>query len=81
MCKSAFEGNILRLLRNEIQYELQRCPSTKVFLFKFRFYNLLVQKVNNSKKNVNGFCLVFFFMDKVLFGYERLDLIINIFDV
>ena len=79
MCKSAFEGNILRLLRNEIQFELQRCPSAKVFLFKFMFYNLLVQKVNNSKKMLMGF--FFFWMDKVLFGYERLDLIINIFDV
>lgn len=29
MRKSAFEGNILRLLRNEIQYELQRCPPTQ----------------------------------------------------
>jgi hypothetical protein len=28
-----------------------------------------------------GFVWLFFFMDKVLFGYERLDLIINIFDV
>ncbi|KAL6559772.1 hypothetical protein OROGR_004889 [Orobanche gracilis] len=26
MRKSAFEGNILRLIRNEIQYELDRSP-------------------------------------------------------
>ncbi|KAM7483585.1 hypothetical protein LguiB_008168 [Lonicera macranthoides] len=29
MRKSAFEGNILRLLRNEIQYELERSPPTQ----------------------------------------------------
>lgn len=30
MRKYAFEGNILRLLRNEIQYELERSPPTEV---------------------------------------------------
>lgn len=30
MRKSAFEGNILRLLRNEIQYELERSPPVQV---------------------------------------------------
>jgi len=36
MRKSAFEGNILRLLRNEIQYELQSSPPNDVrFLFPF----------------------------------------------
>lgn len=32
MRKLAFEGNIIRLLRNEIQYELERSPPTQVFL-------------------------------------------------
>ena len=35
MRKSAFEGNILRLLRNEVQYELQRSTPTQVFFFFF----------------------------------------------
>lgn len=30
MRKSAFEGNMLRLLRNEIQYELDRSPPNQV---------------------------------------------------
>lgn len=30
MRKSAFEGNMLRLLRNEIQYELDRSPPNEV---------------------------------------------------
>ncbi|CAK9186811.1 unnamed protein product [Ilex paraguariensis] len=29
MRKSAFEGNIIRLLRNEIQYELDRSPPSQ----------------------------------------------------
>lgn len=32
MQKSAFEGNILRLLRNEIRYELEHSPPTQVLL-------------------------------------------------
>jgi len=44
MRKEAFEGNILRLLRNEIQYELQSASTFKVcFLFSFssNFYLLI----------------------------------------
>lgn len=35
MRKSAFEGNILRLLRNEIQYELERSSPKQVFSIIF----------------------------------------------
>lgn len=36
MRRAAFEGNILRLLRNEIQYELESSPPNNVrFLFPF----------------------------------------------
>lgn len=35
MRKSAFEGNILRLLRNEIQYELERSSPKQVFSVVF----------------------------------------------
>ena len=49
MRKSAFEGNILRLLRNEIQYELQRSTPTQVFFFFFW------GKANKSKKLLMGF--------------------------
>lgn len=48
MRKSAFEGNILRLLRNEIQYELQRSTPTQVFFF-------FGGKANKSKKLLMGF--------------------------
>lgn len=61
MHKLAFEGNIIRLLRNEIQYELERSPPTQVFLlthflqllllfFFMMFENLLVHKTNGSEE-------------------------------
>lgn len=48
MRKEAFEGKILRLLRNEIQYEIDRAPPAEViilpirnFYFNFNFFLLL----------------------------------------
>lgn len=45
MRKEAFEGKILRLLRNEIQYEIDRAPPAEViilpirnFYFNFNFF-------------------------------------------
>ncbi|KAL0354857.1 UNVERIFIED_CONTAM: hypothetical protein Sradi_3932600 [Sesamum radiatum] len=35
MRKSAFEANILRLIRNEIQYELDRSPPAELLLVLF----------------------------------------------
>ena len=38
MRKSAFKDNILRLIRNEIQYELDRSPPKQVLFFLICFY-------------------------------------------
>ncbi|XP_052183825.1 uncharacterized protein At2g39795, mitochondrial-like isoform X2 [Diospyros lotus] len=40
MRKSALEGNIIRLLRNEIQYELDRSPSTSLHVPEFNSFTV-----------------------------------------
>lgn len=42
MRKLAFEGNILRLLRNEIKYELERSPPTQVLLLTHFFILFII---------------------------------------
>lgn len=67
MRKEAFEGNILRLLRNEIQYEIQSSPSPdKVpFLFSFpsnfylliRFQSFEIHRRTTFNGSVKVFCV------------------------
>ncbi|KAJ4718608.1 Mitochondrial glycoprotein family protein [Melia azedarach] len=51
MRKSAFEGNILRLLRNEIQYELERSPPKQV---RLRLAQTRPFCKNSPRDNSNG---------------------------
>lgn len=67
MRKSAFEGNILRLIRSEIQSELDHSPPLKVFLQLFSSSHLLCLLIGKVGTLWNWFlslsewsCLLFF---------------------